>query len=302
MKMIIILACLLPAALPVSGEISSVPGVVTGNNVNLRVSPSRKSEIVGQLQRGRPVQVLLTDGDWCAIIPPPGIAAWISAQYVKEGVVTGSRVNVRSGPGVSYGRLTYLRKGAVVSVLEEKDGWVRIELPPTGRLWVSARYIGAPGEGVVKPEETFRPKVMVSREVSTAPAVETPRHEEREPAVSRGTALSAPAPRPPPSRPRPAAPTPYRPARVDLPGPSPPARSYTGFIRALDQPFTTAGREYAYQLLKSRYDETVIGFLTGDTIDLKKFQSRKVRIWAAVLEKRSGHPALMEIKGAGFMW
>ena len=296
MKWIVILACLLPVALPVSGEVSSVPGMVTGNNVNLRVSPSRKSEIVGQMQRGRLVQVLLTDGDWCAIVPPPGIPAWVSAQYVKEGVVTVSRVNVRSGPGVSYGRLTYLRKGDVVSVLEKKDCWVRIELPPTGRLWVSACYIGAPGESEAGPEEPSPPKVAVSRDIPAAPAVETSRREKERIPVSQTAIAESPG------RPRFTTLPASRPARVDIPDPSPLARSYTGFIQALDQPFTTAGREYAYQLLKSRYDETVVGFLTGDTIDLKKFQSRKVRIWAVVLEKMSGHPALMEIKGAGFLW
>ncbi|MDP8213908.1 MAG: SH3 domain-containing protein [Candidatus Euphemobacter frigidus] len=253
------------------GEVSSLPATVTGDNVNLRVSPSRRSEIVGQLQRGEEVRVLLTDGEWCAIVPPPGISAWVSNDYLHDGVVTGSRVNVRSGPGVSYGRLTFLRRGMSVKVLKERGGWAKIELPATGRLWVSARYISRAGEDIVsrqKPVQSFEEVGAVSPP-STAP----------------GRAY-----------------IPISPVRVESAVSSSTVRSYTGFIRKLDLGFTTANREYTFEMLKTRYDPTAIGFLTGETIDLNRYQSRKVRLWVVILEKKVGHPALMEVKGAGLLW
>ena len=282
---------LLSFGFPVFAEVTSVPGTVTGDNVNMRVSPGLRSEVVGQLERGQEVRILLTDGEWCAIIPPMKISAWVSEQYVKDGLVTGRRVNVRSGPGISYGRLTYLREGTTLTVLEEKGGWVKITLPDTGRLWVSSRYIDQTPIGTApESDETMRV-------VSSSPG-------SREIIV-----ITVPTPLPV-SSPLPArsvtssqsGPSSVRTIPSSRTVPSALARSYIGYIEKLDQPISTADREYAYKLLKTRFDSKPIAFLSGDTIDLKKYLSRKVRLWAIVIEKRDGHPDLMEVKGAGMLW
>lgn len=44
----------------------------------------------------------------------------------KQGIVTGSCVNVRSGPSTDYSILTKLYAGEKVELLEEKDGWYAI--------------------------------------------------------------------------------------------------------------------------------------------------------------------------------
>lgn len=284
------------------GEVSTLPATVTGDNVNLRVSPSRRSEIVGQLQRGEEVRILLTDGEWYAIVPPPGISAWVSADYLHDGVVTGSRVNVRSGPGVSYGRLTFLRRGMSVPVLEEREGWAKIELPATGRLWVSARYISQAGEDAASGQGPERSGEVVIPENLRESRGEASKFFEEVSVVSRetipGTVGAVSPPPPVPRRTH----IPISPVRVESAISSSTVRSYTGFIRKLDLPFTTANREYTFELLKTRYDTTAIGFLTGETIDLNRYQSRKVRLWVVILEKKGGHPALMEVKGAGLLW
>lgn len=48
------------------------------------------------------------------------------AQTHEEMVVTASRLNVRSGPGVEYARESTLREGASVKVVSRKGDWVRI--------------------------------------------------------------------------------------------------------------------------------------------------------------------------------
>lgn len=47
-------------------------------------------------------------------------------------------VNIRSGPGTSYGKVGAYPCGAVVDVLEARDGWGR-----TGKGWVSLAYLEA---------------------------------------------------------------------------------------------------------------------------------------------------------------
>lgn len=51
-------------------------------------------------------------------------------------VTPGAGVNIRSGPGTGYGKVGAYAQGAVVAVLEERDGWGR-----TNMGWVSMAYL-----------------------------------------------------------------------------------------------------------------------------------------------------------------
>ncbi len=280
MKIFPILAWIL-FSFPVSGGADTIPARVTGNNVNLRIGPSRRAEIVGQLPQGAEVRVVLTDGEWSAILPPAGTAGWIARSYLEDGMVTGSRVNLRAGPSVAYPSLMILEEGAELSVLEEVDGWAKIELPETVRLWMNSRYLSSgvdpvsPGLPLATPAATARAPV--------SPPIEEP---------ARRTEPRTPEEPPPP------VPS-SRPAAVpSSPGP----RSYTGFIRELEQPLFLDNREYGYELAESRHAERPIAFLAGETVDLSAYRFRRVRLWAETLEARPGHPALLEVKGVGFLW
>ena len=57
----------------------------------------------------------------------------VDKQYT---VTPGAGVNIRSGPGTGYGKVGAYAQGAVVAVLEERDGWGR-----TGLGWVSLAYL-----------------------------------------------------------------------------------------------------------------------------------------------------------------
>lgn len=277
------------------GETGGIPARVTGSNVNLRTGPSRRAEIVGQLPRGTEVLVVLTDGEWSSIVPPEGTAGWISRSYLEDGVVTGSRVNLRAGPSVAYASLMMLGEGAEVAVIEERDGWARIKLPDTARLWMSSRYLSADPEPVFPRPAPAEPPVEVARDPVSPPVAE-PRRAEEPAAPVEVSGPAGPEVRPLPTKPEP----PDRPPAPVPPAPGP--RSYTGFIRELEQPFSLAGREYEYELAESRHAERAVAFLTGETVDLSAYRHRKIRLWAETIEARPGHPALLEVRGAGFLW
>ncbi len=285
MKLLLIFAWFFLSA-AAFGETGGIPARVTGSNVNLRTGPSRRADIVGQLPRGTEVLVVLADGEWSSIVPPEGTAGWVSRSYLEDGFVTGSRVNLRAGPSVAYASLMTLEEGAEVSVLEERDGWVKIELPDPVRLWVSSRYLSADPDPVSLPPAPDGPPAEIVREPVSPPAREPRRPEEP----------AAPVEVSRPAGPEPAA----RPPAAVPPAPGP--RSYTGYIRELEQPFSLAGREYEYELTSSRHDDRAAAFLTGETVDLSAYRHRKVRIWAETIEARPGHPALLEVRGAGFLW
>lgn len=61
--------------------------------------------------------------------------------------VTGNVVNMRSGPGIKYGRLDQLNRGAKVEVLEDMgNGWLRLRVEETGRVgYMAARLVSDAG-------------------------------------------------------------------------------------------------------------------------------------------------------------
>ena len=63
-----------------------------------------------------------------------------AASAAEVGTVTASRLNVRSGPSTGCGILTSLTRGAQVAVLEEQDGFYRVNYG-TGEGYVSADYL-----------------------------------------------------------------------------------------------------------------------------------------------------------------
>ena len=56
--------------------------------------------------------------------------------------VTGNRVNVRKGPGTSFGKIGQLSRGAQVQGLTSKDGWTEIS-SSVGKGWMSSKYLSS---------------------------------------------------------------------------------------------------------------------------------------------------------------
>ena len=59
------------------------------------------------------------------------------------GTITASVLNVRRGPGTTHAIATTLANGRVVTIHEERAGWLRVTWSgaPSGELWVSGSYV-----------------------------------------------------------------------------------------------------------------------------------------------------------------
>ncbi|NLZ50044.1 MAG: SH3 domain-containing protein [Clostridiales bacterium] len=62
-----------------------------------------------------------------------------------KGTVTASKLNVRSGPGTNYDSIHTLWQGNVVTVLEQSNGWYKIQLSNGKTGWVSGTYLQVSG-------------------------------------------------------------------------------------------------------------------------------------------------------------
>ena len=74
-------------------------------------------------------------------------AASAAVQFPWTGLVTGSGVNLRSGPGRSYEILLQLARGSKLRVLERRQSWVGVALPENIPAYLHRSYVGDPVEG-----------------------------------------------------------------------------------------------------------------------------------------------------------
>lgn len=137
-----------PEEEPTLPENENKAAEINGNSVNFRAEPSTDAEVIAKLDKGTEVNLLSTEDGWCKI-EYDGQTGYVSADYVSvdgiavqnaRGIVTGSRVNVRSGSSTDTEVVTKLSAGKIVDLLELKDGWYKIR---TGDVegFISSDYI-----------------------------------------------------------------------------------------------------------------------------------------------------------------
>ena len=85
----------------------------------------------------------------CSTPPPPATvpepAATAPAAPLGTGRVSATALNVRAGASTDAEILTTLRRGASLTLLEEANGWYRVQLASGGSGWVSAQFVSRGG-------------------------------------------------------------------------------------------------------------------------------------------------------------
>ncbi len=127
-------------------------GTVTGDDLRLREEPNTSSSILDTLAAGTHVVVLEDAADGWYKVSCQDKTGYLSANYLEVSTqleadlgsgkveTEGSTLNVRSGPGTEYGKVTSLYNGAVVRITGIDNGWFKIEhAGETG--YVSSDYI-----------------------------------------------------------------------------------------------------------------------------------------------------------------
>lgn len=134
---------------------------VSSGSLNVRTGPSTASKKVASLYKGRYVTILEKTGDWFLVEYEKGRTGYCHGAYIQlqqssnASVQTQSgSLNVRSGPGTSYGRLVQLRKGEEVLVLSQSGGWSRILYHGSQTGYVSSQYlsVGFPAVTIQVPD------------------------------------------------------------------------------------------------------------------------------------------------------
>jgi N-acetylmuramoyl-L-alanine amidase len=91
----------------------------------------------------------------------PVLAAKNERQTV---VVTAKEVNVRQGPGMSYRLLAKVHQGETYQLIEERAGWVKVQMKRNQTGWVAKTYTKLVLEQAVSQEDRLRVRLSPSRD------------------------------------------------------------------------------------------------------------------------------------------
>jgi SH3-like domain-containing protein len=113
---------------------------VSKNRANIRSGPGTTYEILWQVERYYPIEVIRTVGQWYFFRDFEGDTGWIKNTIVNNTltVITskGNKVNVRKGPGVKYEKVFMVEKGVPFKVIQKKNHWLQIEHADGDKGWI----------------------------------------------------------------------------------------------------------------------------------------------------------------------
>ena len=132
--------CLAALAPALAREMVSIKGGV----VNWRASPNTRSDVLWELERGYPLQVLKRQGRWLLVRDFENDRGWVYRSMTSttpHHVVTAKSVNVRQGPGKEYRVVGQAHRYEVLRTREKKAGWVRVEGAGGLRGWIARHFL-----------------------------------------------------------------------------------------------------------------------------------------------------------------
>jgi uncharacterized protein YgiM (DUF1202 family) len=119
---------------------------VTGERVSLRAVPDTNAVLLGRAMLGD--ELVLKDNnkpDWVGVFPPETVDFWVSSEFVSNKTVQTELLNVRSGPSLSHSVVGTASSGTVLNVRGELSQWLKIAPTSNTVIWISRKYVDAPG-------------------------------------------------------------------------------------------------------------------------------------------------------------
>jgi len=131
-----------------AADAPSFTGKVTKNKVRMRLTPSLESGVVKELSRDELVVVAGESDDFYAVLPPANLKAYIFRTYVLDGVVEGSRVNVRLEPATDGLVIGQLNSGEKIegTISPANNKWLEVSPPQNVRFYIAKEYIEKVGD------------------------------------------------------------------------------------------------------------------------------------------------------------
>lgn len=139
--------------------------IVTQNDINVRVDSTVSAPSLGYLKQGEKLEVISQNYEWLKVRLPERFNCYVSSSYIEKlsetkGEVTASSLNLREEPSLYSNVLGQAKKGEIITIIEEVDGWYKIEGYPYLSGWVHSKFLreAEPYESSVVIQETYTPQ------------------------------------------------------------------------------------------------------------------------------------------------
>ncbi len=156
----------------------SVVTVVNTPEVNIRTEPRVASgTFLMKVPLGTQMKRLGARNGWYHVVAPDGREAWINVRYAEEGVardlleVRPSQVNVREQPTTGSGKIETVKRGDMLHLDRERDGWYLAILPDGRRGWIREDMVVHRPLSPPAPEASPPPEVKPEPEPEPEPEV-----------------------------------------------------------------------------------------------------------------------------------
>ena len=153
-----VILCVLICLLAVMGAVEAQAaegGTVTASALNMRSEPSTGSSVLATVPRGTVVLVTETLDGWYKV-SYQGKTGYMSKDYVSvsaeaagsfgTGAVKGTYVNVRSGPGLTYGVIGTVNTGDSFAVTGVSGDWYKVDYKGAAG-YINSSYLSVGGSG-----------------------------------------------------------------------------------------------------------------------------------------------------------
>jgi len=122
---LLLLVLLLPAAGAAAADYASV----SKDGVNIRSGPDNNKEVLWEVFKGFPLQILERQGKWAQVVDFEGDKGWIYAPLLSKTrtvIVKGKDVNLRVGPSTNYEVVATVKYGVVFVPQGREGAWVKV--------------------------------------------------------------------------------------------------------------------------------------------------------------------------------
>jgi SH3-like domain-containing protein len=117
---------------------------IKGNVVNMRSGPGTGSQILWELERGYPLQVLKRKGDWLQVRDFENDRGWVARQLTggtPHHIVKARIANIRSGPSTRFKVVGKSERYDLLRTRGSNAGWVKVQRDDGVKGWVSKNLL-----------------------------------------------------------------------------------------------------------------------------------------------------------------
>jgi SH3-like domain-containing protein len=102
---------------------------VLKDGVNIRSGPSTEDDVLWEVFKDYPVEILQRKGDWVQVRDFENDKGWIYASLLSKEttmIVKVETANMRSGPTKDDKIIATVKKGVVFTPIEQKGNWIKV--------------------------------------------------------------------------------------------------------------------------------------------------------------------------------